>query len=142
MDINAQVVNLPHHGSRHDCDDATLSQLFAPNGDRVAVTSANGLSHPDLEVIKWLESKKIPPYCTNLIPACGANTCKLLILGQYDPQLARWLREVADNAGQVQACQGDVTVHVNEDGNFDVVPEHSNACAFRGDYDTLFSRLT
>jgi hypothetical protein len=139
--IAAQVVNLPHHGSRIDCDDAVLSQLFALDGERFGISSGNGLSHPDLDVIKWLEKTQIRPYCTNLIPACGANTQKLLILGAYDPKLARWLREVSDNTGQVQPCQGDVSIRISDSGDLEVVPEHANACAFRGDYHGLFSRL-
>ena len=136
--IDAQVVNLPHHGSKYDCDDSVLTQLFASGGDRVAVTSANGLSHPDLEVIEWLEYNNVRPYCTNLIPACGANAMRLLTLVQCEPQLARWVREVADNPGQMQACQGDITVRIKDDGTLDVTPEHANACGFRGDYDRLF----
>jgi beta-lactamase superfamily II metal-dependent hydrolase len=138
ISIKGQVVNLPHHGSKYDCDDGVISQLFSNTGDRFAITSANGLTHPDLDVIKFLEQNQIRPYCTNLIPACGANAQRLLLL-PCEPNLARWLREVAENQGQVQVCQGDVTVRVSRDGNFDVIPQHANACDFRGDYRSLFA---
>jgi hypothetical protein len=137
--INAKVVNLPHHGSRIDCNPGVLDQLFSNVGRRIAVTSADGQSHPDLEVINWLEQNSIEPYCTNLIPACGANVQRLLMLPGIDPVLARWIREVAANLGCVQPCQGDVTVRIQEDGTFDVSPEYRNLCGFRGDYSRLIA---
>ena len=137
--INAQVVNLPHHGSKHDCEPAVLSQLFSNDGRRVAVTSADGHSHPDLEVINWLQKNSIEPYCTNLIPTCGANAQRLLKLPGIDPLLARWVREVAANSGQVQPCQGDVVIRIQSNNTFDVFPEHRNSCGFRGDYDRLIA---
>jgi beta-lactamase superfamily II metal-dependent hydrolase len=132
--IAASIVNLPHHGSKYDCLPDVLTQLFISTGDRAAVTSANGMSHPHVEVIELLEQKQIKPYCTNLIPACGANAQTLLTLPAIDPQLARWIREVAHNAGQVQPCQGDIEIQIHSDGTFNVVPEFANLCGYRGDY--------
>jgi hypothetical protein len=135
--LSGDVVNLPHHGSRYDCNPDVLTQLFSAAGRRVGISSANGMTHPDLEVIQWLQKNSIQPYCTNLIPACGANAQRLLILPDLEPQLARWIREVAD-AGQMQSCQGDVVVRIEDNGDWDVVTEHRNLCGYRGDYDTLF----
>jgi hypothetical protein len=139
--LSGDVVNLPHHGSRIDCEKAVLVQVFAAAGRRIGVTSANGLSHPDLDVIRWLSSNKIEPYCTNLIPACGANAQQLLTLPGIDPGLARWIREVSANTGQVQTCQGDIVVRIDENGELEVVPEHANHCGFRAD-DPLFGALS
>jgi hypothetical protein len=135
--IAGHAVNLPHHGSKKDCSPNVMSQLFAADGPRIAITSANGQSHPDLEVIEWLEKNSIHPYCTNLMPACGANAQKLLTLPGLDPQLARWIREVADNAGEVQVCQGDVLIQITPQGDLTVAPEHRNGCGYRGDFDAL-----
>jgi beta-lactamase superfamily II metal-dependent hydrolase len=136
--LSGDVVNLPHHGSKHDCEPDVLMQLFSSAGRRIGITSANGITHPDLEVIEWLQKNSIEPYCTNLIPACGANAQRLLILPGLEPQLARWVREVADD-GQVQACQGDVVLRIEDNGDWDVIPEHRNMCGYRGDYDRLLS---
>jgi beta-lactamase superfamily II metal-dependent hydrolase len=135
--LSGDVVNLPHHGSKHDCEPEVLTQLFSSTGRRVGITSANGITHPHLQVIEWLQKNSIEPYCTNLIPACGANTQRLLILPGLEAGLARWVREVADNAGQIQPCQGDVVVRIEDNGDWDVIPEHRNMCGYRGDYDLL-----
>jgi hypothetical protein len=139
ISLSGDAVNLPHHGSKYDCEPDVLTQLFSATGRRVGLTSANGITHPDLEVIEWLQKNSIEPYCTNLIPACGANAQRLLVLPGLEPQLARWAREVADNAGQVQSCQGDIVVRIEDNGDWHVVPEHRNNCGFRGDYDRLLS---
>jgi hypothetical protein len=136
--LSADVVNLPHHGSQNGCSPGVLTQLFADAGQRFAVTSADGQSHPDLDVIKWLQAESISPYCTNLIPACGANAQQLLSLPTLDPEIARWVREVSTGAKTIQPCQGDVKIEINSAGAIFIEPEHNNACAFRGDYDLLF----
>jgi beta-lactamase superfamily II metal-dependent hydrolase len=135
--INAAVVNLPHHGSQQDCSDGVLSQLFAAHGERAGVTSANGRSHPSFDVIRWMEKNGVKPYCTNLIPQCGANAHKLLALPALDPRLRRWLQDVAMNAGIVQPCQGDVSITVDSGGRTHVIRQFDNACAYRGDYAAL-----
>lgn len=132
--INASVVNLPHHGSQQDCSDDVLSQLFATHGDRAGVTSANGRSHPSFEVIQWMEKSGVKPYCTNLIPQCGANAQRLLTLPTLDPRMRRWVRDVATNAAMVQPCQGDVSVLVDGAGNISVSRQFRNVCAYRGEY--------
>jgi hypothetical protein len=135
--INASVVNVPHHGSREDCPDDVLLQLFAAQGDRAGITSANGHNHPSFEVIKWMERNGVKPYCTNLIPQCGANAQRLLTLPTLDPRMQRWVREVVTNANTVQACQGDVAVMLDGAGRFDISREFKNACVYRGDYAAL-----
>ncbi len=136
--ISARAVNLPHHGSKYDCGAGVLDQLFAPDGKRFAISSGDGVSHPDVDVIKLLEARKIDPYCTNLIPACGANVSRLLPLPGLEPHLARWVREVASNSSASLHCQGDIAVRISDNGELQVQPEHANACAFRGDFDRLF----
>jgi beta-lactamase superfamily II metal-dependent hydrolase len=56
--LSGDVVNLPHHGSRYDCDPDVLTQLFSASGRRVGISSANGMTHPDLEVIQWLQKNR------------------------------------------------------------------------------------
>jgi hypothetical protein len=130
------VVNIPHHGSRRDCPDDVLSQLFSAQGDRAGITSADGYSHPSFEVIKWMEQHGVKPYCTNLIPQCGANARKLLALPNLEPRFQRWVREVA-NANTIQACQGDVSVVIDGTGGTFVDRQFNNACVYRGEYAAL-----
>lgn len=135
--LNAAAVNLPHHGSHRDCPDEVLAQLFSKTGERAGVSSANGHSHPSFEVIKWMETNSIKPYCTNLIPQCGANVRQLLNVPNIDPRLMRWANEVASNLGAVQPCQGDVTLTVDQAGIVTVTRELQNMCAFRGEFASL-----
>ena len=73
---------------------------------------------------------------------CGATATRLMPLGGIDTTLARWMREVAANPGQVQVCQGDVTIRINDDGNFTVTPENAVPCGFRRGYQSLQAILS
>ncbi|MDO8400777.1 MAG: hypothetical protein Q7T45_23460 [Bradyrhizobium sp.] len=135
LPLAAQIVNLPHHGSGIDCPPSVITQLFdASSPKKLGITSANGLSHPSPETIQFLEKSGIKPYCTNLMPICGANAQQLLALPGLDPRLARWIREVAKTPTSVQTCQGDIAVTIQSDGTFAVAPGVKNGCAFRGDF--------
>ena len=137
--LSGNAVNLPHHGSKHDCTPEVLEQLFS-QADPFGITSADGISHPSLEVIEWLEKNSVKPYCTNLIPACGANLQRLLVLPGIEPELARWIREVAD-AAQSQVCQGNIVIRIDDAGDFNVTPEYDHPCAYRGDYARLLGMI-
>jgi hypothetical protein len=127
----AQVVNLPHHGSRYDNPDDVLDRLFAPSGERYAITSANGQSHPSPEVIGWVSNHEIHPYCTNLMASCGATIARLNPLPAVDEELARLVREAAKDPVQIQVCQGDVAVTIDDEGKYTVTPEYNHFCAYR-----------
>lgn len=140
ISVSAHAVNLPHHGSKYDCTTDVLNQLFAATGYRAAITSADGISHPDADVIKWLAKSDIEPFCTNLMPMCGAAVMMFMLPG-YDPKLTRWLREVSGGPATAQPCQGDITVTIDPAGTVDVTPEHASACQFRGPFKALLSQI-
>lgn len=142
--IEAHLVNLPHHGSKYDCPPDVLSRLFSHDGHRVAITSANGISHPDPEVISWLEANNVMPYCTNLIPACGAIMYQLnrFQFTDFEPVLARWLAELREPRATAQPCQGDITVRIHPDGRHEISTETGNACAYRGDFQPLLNLMS
>ena len=142
--LSAQAVNLPHHGSKADCSSEILRQMFDKDQSqpRFAISSADGQSHPSVEVIEDLERLGVKPYCTNLIPSCGATVSNMMPLGDdLDPELARWLREVSDRPRRVQSCQGDITLEINDRGDILVTPEFGRPCGYRGDYDNLLNLL-
>jgi beta-lactamase superfamily II metal-dependent hydrolase len=136
--IASHGVNLPHHGSKYDCTEEVLTQLFGHDdtSSRYAVTSGDGERHPDVEVIEWLEQNRIKPYCTNLIPRCGSNISKLRAVAGVDPVLAKWIREMSESRIHPQVCQGDIKIHIDA-GQLSVEPEYHNACGFRGDFGLL-----
>lgn len=139
--IKADVVCLPHHGSANDCNEDVLQQLFPSvleNGSRIAISSGDGRMHPGEGVIKWLASNGISPSCTNLIPACGANIARLEKLPGVDPELARWVQEVSIDAHYVQACQGDIVVTIDEQGDLSTANTTGNVCIYRREFEDLF----
>ena len=130
-DIASQVVNIPHHGPKHDNPQEVLNRLFVRSGDRYGITSANGQSHPHPETIFMISEMGIDPYCTNLMPPCGATVSKLVPIAGVEPGLARLIRESAEESGEIQACQGDILVRILSDGTVTVKPEFDNFCSYR-----------
>jgi beta-lactamase superfamily II metal-dependent hydrolase len=50
--LSGDAVNLPHHGSKIDCAPEVLEQLFSETNPRYGITSADGVSHPNIEVVE------------------------------------------------------------------------------------------
>ena len=138
MNPSATAVVLPHHGSKHDNPSGILTRLFASSGKRFAVTSANGVSHPSVEVIEDISSRDISPYCTNLMRVCGANITVLPQLASPDQELARLLREHTIYDHSPQPCQGDVRLKLLPSGTVDITPQYAHFCGFRSASRTLF----
>jgi hypothetical protein len=139
--LNASVVKIPHHGSRHDANEHVLKYVFASSGHRVGIISANGQSHPSEEVIHNLEKLGIEPYCTNLIPKCGANIKQLIDTRGIDPELGRFVNYYQGGSGRIQPCQGDIMVTVDQQGRISVQRQFDHPCGFRGDFQKLFPDL-
>ena len=134
-DLGAQVVKLPHHGSAEDCSDAVLDTLFAHHsGQRIALISANGTSHPSAEVLQYLRKNGIAPFCTNLSRHCaGAAVRRLAPLNGLDPALRRFVGSVlTDEAKGIGApCQGDLALIISSDGKVQVERQYENFCPYR-----------
>lgn len=138
-EVRSTGVKLPHHGSKRDCTDDALSSTFHSDdiSDKYAFISANGVKHPDLEVLRALEERGIKPYCTNLHPACGANVERLVQHRGIDPVLAKYINELSVRPTP-QPCQGDITFTINDDGTYQVTRERNMPCGFRGEFADLF----
>jgi beta-lactamase superfamily II metal-dependent hydrolase len=137
--INASIVKIPHHGSKHDASRMVLQYLFSTTGERVAVISANGHSHPSEEVIHNLEAMGIHPYCTNLIPQCGANVQQLINTRGVDPELGKFVNFFQGGLSKVQPCQGSVTLTIRPGMPIIIDREFQHPCGFRGDFARLFA---
>lgn len=134
----ANAVVLPHHGSRDDNTTAIIDRLFAKIGRRYAATSANGISHPSPEVVQDLSNRNIDPYCTNLMPVCGANVRPLSPLPNIEYEFARFLRENAVSSAVTQPCQGDIILEISRTGELTASPQFNHFCGFRSRDRTLF----
>lgn len=135
---SSRTINLPHHGSKYENTQEFLDGYFADSDNRIAVVSADGQRHPDPEVIEELERRSIHPYCTNLMPVCGANVQMLRNLPTLSPALAKLVRETAEPRLVPQTCQGSITLTIQENGQINIEPEIHAPCTFRGDYERLF----
>ena len=135
----ARIVNLPHHGSKYENTPSFLEGYFAPVEGLYAIVSADGQKHPDQEVIEELERRSIAPYCTNLMPVCGANVQEFRGLQDVSPQLAKFIRQTAEPRYLPQACQGTIALAIGSDGQVTVDPEFRAPCSFRGDYERLLA---
>ena len=135
---DANAVVLPHHGSRHDNSESIIDRMFSRIGARFAITSANGISHPSPDVIGDLSARNIDPYCTNLMPVCGANVTSLHTLSGVEKDLARFLREHLVSYAVPQVCQGDIVVEITSKGDVSVTPQFNHFCGFRSNLGSLF----
>lgn len=143
--LRCPVVKLPHHGSGVDCTEEVLDILFGPESEthaneRIAIISADGLSHPSKEVLMSLHRRGIKPYCTNLSTYCrSTDVVQFVSIPDVDHTLGRFLASVAQEPGRAQKkpCQGEIMLIIGKDGRIDVETEHPNACPLRG---SIFSQ--
>ncbi len=131
----SQIVKLPHHGSKLDCNESVIQYLFDSSEQKYALISADGNSHPDQETILSLKAKNIKPYCTNLKDICGNNVSSLSVVPDgIDRDFHRKMNEVREEKVRVTPCQGDITVDVIPDGvggaSIQVLSETENACPY------------
>lgn len=151
--LSADLVNLPHHGSRRDADPLVLDYLFGSHSgdgnaraaadnvaqdDRIAIISADGRSHPDGDVLKHLGRKKIRPFCTNLSRVCSsAQPTPNVSCHGVEKVLERFVASAAIATSKPATCQGDVCVTIDPDGAISVARQFEVPCAFRGELDFL-----
>jgi hypothetical protein len=137
--IQSTAAKLPHHGSKRDCADDALQVMFSleNNNEKFALISANGINHPDGEVLEKLEKHAIKPYCTNLHPSCGASVHQLSDTTDVDPILGKYINQLKSNL-KVQPCQGDIRFTIFDDGTHTIDREHRALCGYRGEFSPLF----
>ena len=137
------AVKLPHHGSKQDCHDNVLDLLYQGSAltekAPIGCISADGRSHPHPEVLDNLRKRGIKPYCTNLAKRCGANLHELTQAPNIDPVLVRFINSVAvDSSDKTrQACQGDITIHIDDESLLSIKTQYQHPCPLRGDYSFL-----
>lgn len=124
------VVKLPHHGSKRDCNDVTLPMWFHGKGERIGVISAKGGTHPDSEVLDWLLQNKVRIYCTNLSKRWAkSNVVDFVNTAGLEGDLGRFIRQNSvDRPKKVMPCQGDIKVSISDVGEIKVETEYNNIC--------------
>lgn len=146
ISFSPAAVKLPHHGSKYDCDATVQNVIFGDENDQqpnaIACISADGKTHPSLEVLDGLTKRGIKPYCTNLSTRCGNTRSALLKSEVIDPTLLRLIGSaVIDGDETVRPCQGNIVLELSPDQPLKITTQHNNLCALRGDYDFLSSEI-
>jgi beta-lactamase superfamily II metal-dependent hydrolase len=139
--LEADAVQLPHHGAKEDCQPDVIDYLFSDQGERFACISADGrYPHPHPDVFVSLAERNIQPFCTNLADQCGEKIADLLVFdSNIEAQLLRYLNSVVEDSmsGVIQPCQGDITLRIDTSGSLTITPEYDHPCPYRGGYDFL-----
>ncbi|WP_368865115.1 ComEC/Rec2 family competence protein [Stenotrophomonas maltophilia] len=154
--LSADIVNLPHHGSRRDADPLVLDYLFGThttgrarreNGDpidqddRIAIVSADGRSHPHGDVLRHIGARGVRPFCTNLSKVCSpAQPVPNVACHGVEQVLERFVASAAIPTSRPATCQGDICVSISTDGSVSVDRQFNVACAFRGELDFLAAK--
>lgn len=135
LKLRALAAKLPHHGSREDCAPDVLRNIFSSTGSEIACISANGRTHPHLEVLRDLEASKIAPYCTNLSVDCGAKFREVISGPELSPRLLRFLSTIQEPSQyDKKPCQGDIHLSILATGDIKIYPEFDNACPYRHNF--------
>lgn len=129
-DIFSDVVKLPHHGSKHECNTETMSDFFCPLAtEKYGIVSANGNSHPNDEPIDWMLSNNVKPLCTNLLKRWMPHAPVVdFTTSGVSPQLASMIRQRTVDKGKYRPCKGNITVIVNNSGELLVETEYKRHC--------------
>lgn len=149
----ADIVNLPHHGSKRDADPLVLDYLFGTQrtgrtgrealdpvdqDDRIAIVSADGRSHPHGDVLRHVGDRGIRPFCTSLSKVCSpAQPVPNVACHGVEQVLERFVASAAIPTSRPATCQGDICVSISSDGTVTVERQFNVPCAFRGELDFL-----
>lgn len=138
----SQIVKIPHHGSKRDNSPKLLATMYSgQNGEnkKIAILSADGVRHPDAEVMIELERQGVDCYCTNLFQPGASAVHQLITDAGIERRLLSSLNLVSEGAkAQKRVCQGDITISINPSGYVGVSTERSMMCACRNIFNPLF----
>jgi len=137
IDINGDIVKLPHHGSKNENSLKIINHLFSKKNN-IACISANGKTHPHIETLKNIIQKKHFPYCTNLSKECGNNILKLKKLEGPSPKLQRYLRLMMNDVSdeEIQPCKGDLKICF-KNNDIKISTQYNNPCPYHGDFNFI-----
>ena len=142
IEINGHIVKLPHHGSKHECDENILDHLLNKDKEKetIAILSADGQSHPHPEVLERLIARNAKIYCTNLSLKCGGTIKEYKKLQGINSALGRFLNLVSKPSSEdLQPCQGDISLSINDNGELSVKRQFLHPCVLTNDYDFLIA---
>lgn len=128
--MDASLLKAAHHGSRHNNPLKVLNyQLASPDVERIAVCSANGVSHPHAEYFANLAELGVLPYCTGRSTLCDDNVVRLPTTAGQAADVATVLQNYL--VPRSMPCQGDIVVTISDDGTALVEATRALPCPYR-----------
>lgn len=129
LNITSDIVKLPHHGSRRDNAAETLDDFFRGTDTSIAIISAGGRSHPDLETLELLEKLPCARLCTNLFNPNKRVLKRLYSNESLSTRLKNYLNIYASPSTEAaQPCKGDICISVHSDGSITSSTQHNPLC--------------
>lgn len=129
LTITSDLVKLPHHGSRYDNAIETLSDFFAGSQNSIAIISAGGGSHPDLETLELLDKLPCTRLCTNLFNPNEKMLKRIYSNDNLSTRLKNYLNIYANpSTATPQTCKGDICVTIHSDGSMTSATEYNSLC--------------
>jgi len=143
LTITSDLVKLPHHGSRYDNSKETLADFFSGQTASIAIISAGGRSHPDLETLEALDELPCTRLCTNLFNPNKKVLKRLYNNNSISTALQNYLNIYANPTTAVpQTCKGDICISIHTDGSITTGTEYNPLCPCTPDLDIFTGRPT
>lgn len=111
--LGMTIIKAPHHGSKNNNTIELYEYLFHPSvNNRYLLISANGISHPHIELFKIIDKLKIIPACTNISKSCiKSNVGDSTNLNKFPKEFQSFLISY-DIEDTPQECQGDIKLSI------------------------------
>jgi hypothetical protein len=132
VSVKSQISKVPHHGAKGDCNVSYVNCVFGEadlKSKRIAIVSANGTTHPQIEVFDLLHQHDVTTYCTNLPSFYQLPAQRLITDPNLDPVFVSTLNTHAEGTAQIsEPCLGDIAVSIDAGGVINVQPQYNSLC--------------
>jgi beta-lactamase superfamily II metal-dependent hydrolase len=130
-DLDATVLKVPHHGSKHNNTLDVYKYIFGTSlSGKSILISADGRSHPHNELFDLVTKHRLEPYCTNISTRClPENVHTLKPLHQLPPEMLPFVQHYDVQVAPC-ACQGDIRVAL--DSSLTVSGSTGIGCCYSG----------
>jgi beta-lactamase superfamily II metal-dependent hydrolase len=129
LSITADIVKLPHHGSRRDNSEETLRDFFYGNPNGIAIISADGRRHPDFEIFPILDQLDCTRLCTNVCNPNERSLKRIHLNDDLTQKLNNYLNVYCEFLpDEASPCKGDISVTVSNKGDVSYSTQYDSFC--------------
>ena len=126
--LGADFLKVSHHGSKDNYEDEIIDYILKNEENIYALISANGKSHPHLNVLKSLNSRSCLIRCTNLLDKCAPNLAGMIDLSNTSMEIAVMISKYEISTDPVM-CQGDMMIEF-QNGQIGYSSETQMPCVY------------